>query len=96
MEEDVLWKPDYRENHADVDVRIKKALDEVRGTVVLDSMHSSDKQSPFVQIFATDSSTVISITAHDGVLRSMLATLSHLPTFMPVAGVIPVLVQATV
>ncbi|KAK4705994.1 hypothetical protein P7C70_g195, partial [Phenoliferia sp. Uapishka_3] len=72
-EEDEMWKADWREAHADVDVRIRKALDE---------------------IFATDQSTVISITAHDGVLRSILATVNHRPIFMPVAGVIPILVKA--
>ncbi|KAL8283657.1 hypothetical protein RQP46_005452 [Phenoliferia psychrophenolica] len=73
-EEDLQWSAEKRETHADVDVRVRKALD---------------------KIFSTDASTVISITAHDGVLRSILATLSHQPVFMPVAGVIPVLVKSS-
>lgn len=38
--------------------------------------------------------TVLGITAHSGVIRSVLEVVGHPPVFIPVAGVVPIFVKA--
>ncbi|KAJ6263854.1 hypothetical protein Dda_2426 [Drechslerella dactyloides] len=46
-------------------------------------------------IFSSDHSTIISITAHSGAIRSMLSVLGHIPFSLVTGAIIPTLIKIT-
>lgn len=46
------------------------------------------------QVFATDSSSVVSITCHSGVINSFFRAIGHQPGSVSTGGIVPVLIKA--
>ena len=95
-EEDELWKEDIRETDQMMQVRGQRALDRVfskggaeetceYGAGVAGCRSISDRE------LTTD----ISVTAHSGNLRNLLAVLGHQPYPLSTGEMIPVVVKAT-
>lgn len=80
-EQDELWKPDYRETHAEHDERTRRFLDFLFG---LDFDSDDDSYH-----------TYVSVTSHSGTTNSFLNVIGHRPFQLPTGGMIPVVVKAT-
>ncbi|KAF8841585.1 phosphoglycerate mutase-like protein [Paxillus ammoniavirescens] len=78
-EEDLLWTPDYRETHADIDLRARDALDKIFD----DDSEAEEMLKP----------EFISITTHGGFIGGFLRVCNHRPWILPTGGVIPVVVK---
>lgn len=92
VENDELWTKDHRELGEEHDVRTRRALSKIMaadGTCKSFEVH-------FPRISSVDGALVISVTVHDGVIRSVLRVTGHRPWQMQTGGVIPVLIKASV
>ena len=92
VENDELWTKDHRELNEEHDVRTKRALSKIMasdGTCESFEVH-------FPRTSYVDGALVISVTVHDGVIRSVLRVTGHRPWQMQTGGVIPLLIKASV
>jgi len=81
-EEDLLWAPDYRETHADIDLRARDALD-----MIFDNDSEAEEK--------LKSLVVISVTTHGGFIGGFLRVCNHRPWILPTGGIIPVVVKGS-
>lgn len=97
VENDELWTKDHRERDEEHDVRTRKALAKIMtadgACKPLFRIHFPPSNFFFGRLTA---SLVISVTVHDGVIRSVLRVTGHRPWQMQTGGVIPLLIKARV
>lgn len=91
VENDELWTKDHRELDGEHDVRTRRALAKI--------MAADGACKPFryvpPSISSVDGVLVVSVTVHDGVIRSVLRVTGHTPWQMQTGGVIPLLIKAS-
>ena len=92
VENDELWTKDHRELDNEHDVRTRRALSKIMAAD--GACKSFEVHLP--RISSVDGVLVISVTVHDGVIRSVLRVTGHRPWQMQTGGVIPLLIKASV
>ncbi|SCZ90286.1 BZ3500_MvSof-1268-A1-R1_Chr1-3g01894 [Microbotryum saponariae] len=98
-EHDQLWSTDYQESPRQQALRIQQQLNQVSPSeeTYKPSNLTRERARSLVgsQIFDTDPSTFISITAHSGVINAFFRVVEHPDVSILPGGFVPIVVRAT-
>lgn len=87
--QDQLWDATYQESAAQEALRLQQQLNQV-----CSPFRPPSHGLTLAQIFATDPSTFISITAHSGIINAFFTAIEHHKFSVQTGGLVPVVIKA--